>query len=124
MGDIFFIIRMAFYTLVLVIIMQVKIGSTTIEQKVIDITHNSQAAGVLQGFTQGAATFIGIQYNRATGHLKSRFIKEHSSDNRPGSRLQEKLSELQDSINKKWEEHEKSQYPSKEEHGDRPSINH
>ena len=115
MGDIFFILRMAFYTLVLVIIMQVKIGPTTLEQKVIQLTHNSQAAGVIQGVAQGAVAFIGVQYNQATKHLKSQFIKDHGANNQPGTRLQEKLSELKESINKKWDHHKNESNPTEEQ---------
>lgn len=106
MGDLLFVIKMTIYTLILVVILQVKIGPTTLEQKLYNLTHQSQLAGAIQGVAQGAATFIGVQYNRATGHLKSKFIKQHSSDQRPGERLKVKLNELKKSINDKWEQSE------------------
>ncbi len=107
MGDLLFILKMTVYTVIIVIIMQVKIGSTTIEQKAIELTHNSQIAGVLQSVAQGAVTFVGVQYNRATGHLKSGFFDKHKSSNQPGSRLQEKMLEIKKSVNEKWEQYEK-----------------
>lgn len=106
MGDLFFLIRMTVYTLIFVMIMQIKIGTSTLEQKVIHITHESQMAGVFQNIAQGAATFIGVQYNRATDHLNSRYIEQHSSAQRPGQRLKTQLKELKKSINKKWEDAE------------------
>lgn len=107
MGDLFFMVKMMVYTLIIVVILQVKVGPTTLEQKLQNLTHHSQLASQIQGVAQGAATFIGIQYNRATGHLNSKYIEKHSSSQRPGERLKVKLKELKESLNKKWDEHEK-----------------
>lgn len=106
MGDILFVLKMCIYTLVLIVILQVKVGPTTLEQKLYEFTHNSQIAGQLQGVAQGAAHFIGVQYNHLTGHMKSKYIDQHSSSQRPGNRLESKLKELKDSINSKWEQTE------------------
>ena len=106
MGDLFFLLRMTIYTLVFVMFMQVKIGDSTLEQRVIHFTHHSQIAGTMQSVAQGAATFIGIQYNRATSHLNSKYIEQHSKTQRPGNRLKNQLQELKKSINKKWEDAE------------------
>lgn len=105
MGDIIFVIKMIVYTLVLIILLQVKIGPTTLEQKLYEFTHQSQMAGVAQSMAQGAARFIGVQYNNLTGHIKSDFINQHGSAQRPGERLQNKIIELKESINKNWKEH-------------------
>ena len=106
MGDLFFLIRMTIYTLVFVMFLQIKVGDNTLEQKVIEFTHHSQIAGTMQSVAQGAATFVGIQYNRATSHLNSKYIEQHSKTQRPGNRLKNQLQELKKSINKKWEEAE------------------
>lgn len=118
MGDLFFLLRMTVYTLIFVMIMQVKIGETTLEQRVIEVTHHSQMAGLLQGVAQGAATFIGNQYDRFTGHFHSKYIEQHSKSQRPGHRLKAQLRELKKSINKKWEkvelEEKQEEFPQKE----------
>ena len=101
MGDLIFVIKMCVYTLVLIVLLQVKLGPTTLEQKLYEFTHQSQLAGQLQGVAQGAAHFLGVQYNHLTGHLNSKYIDQHSSSQRPGSRLENKLKELKQSI-KKW----------------------
>ena len=106
MGDLIFVIKMCIYTLVLIVILQVKVGPTTLEQKLYEFTHQSHLAGQLQGVAQGAAHFIGIQYNHLTGHLNSKYIDQHSSSQQPGSRLNHKLKELKESINKKWTDKE------------------
>jgi hypothetical protein len=104
MGDLFFVLKMMIYTLILVVLLQVKVGPTTMEQKLQHLTHNSQLAGTLQAVAQGAATFVGAQYNRLAGSIHSKYIKKHSADNRPGERLQMKLDQLKESLNKKWEQ--------------------
>ncbi len=103
MGDIFFVIRMSIYTVIMIIILQVKVGPTTLEEKLYQFTHQSQLAGAIQGVAQGAARFVGLQYNNLTGHVKSRFVEQHSSTQRPGDRLESKIEELKNSLNKQWE---------------------
>lgn len=104
MGDLFFVIRMTIYTLILVVIMQVKVGPTTLEQKVYEFTHHSQLAGSIQKVAQGAASFIGVQYRQLTGQMQSKYIEQLSASQRPGERLKAKIQELKKSMNKKWEE--------------------
>lgn len=110
MGDLFFVIKMTVYTLILVILMQIKIGSTTLEQKVIEVTHHSQLAGYLQEVAQGAATFVGNQYTRLTGKIKKTpFVEKYSSGQKPGERLKHQWKSLQKSIRDKWKDHEATQ---------------
>ena len=107
MGDLFFMIRMFIYTFIMVILMQVKIGPTTLEEKVIDFTHNSTAAGYFQGVAQGAAKFIGVQYRHFTGQLKSDYIEKYSGGESPGNRLKTRLKELKETIDSEWKEKSK-----------------
>lgn len=98
MGDLFFIIRMSIYTVIIVLVMQIKIGTQTVEDRVINFTHRSQFSSVIQEFAQGAVTFIGIQYNTVASKVSSQFIKQHSREQRPGQRLKAKLERLKSSI--------------------------
>lgn len=104
MGDLLFLLKMTVYTVVIVILMQVKIGPTTLEQKVIEWTHHSQLAGVLQNVASGATTFVGVQYRNLTGHVKSRFVERNSASQIPGQRLKVKISEIKKSLNENWNE--------------------
>lgn len=104
MGDLFFILKMSVYTVIIVVLMQVKIGSTTVEQKVMEFTHQSQLAGSLQGVAQGAATFIGLQYKKIRGQVNSQYIKQHSRDQIPGERLKAKVEEIKESLKKNWKD--------------------
>jgi hypothetical protein len=107
MGDILFFIKMLIYTFILVIILQIKVGPTTLEQKMYEVTHQSEVAGVLQNVAQGAAKFFGVQYKKISGQVKSKYFDQLSSSQRPGDRLKNKYQELKDSINKHWAEEEK-----------------
>lgn len=100
MGEIFFFIRMAIYTLVFVIIMQVKVGPTTLEQKVIEFTHHSQMAGTIQKVAQGATIFIGAQYQKLMGHLNSKYIEQQSQTR--GDRLKQKIQEWKQTLDDEW----------------------
>ncbi len=114
MGDLFFVVKMMVYTLILVVILQVKVGPTTLEQKLQRLTHQSELAGTLQEVAQGAATFLGAQYNRLAGQINSKYIQKHSASQIPGQRLNNKLRELKQSINQKWEEETKDEVPQQD----------
>lgn len=105
MGDILFVLRMAVYTVIVVLIMQVKIGPQTVEDRVIEFTHKSQFSSVIQNFAQGAVTFIGNQYNNLTGKVNSKFFKQHSKDQVPGHRLKAKMNQWKDSFENNFKEH-------------------
>lgn len=103
MGDLFFILKMTVYTLIIVVVMQVKIGTTTIEQKVIAFTHQSQLAGALQGVAQGAATFVGDQFKAIKSQINSKYIDQHSDDQIPGQRLKSKMEDIKKSLKADWD---------------------
>ena len=115
MGDIFFILRMAVYTVIIVLIMQVKIGPQTVEDRVIDFTHRSQFSSVIQNFAQGAVTFIGHQYNNLTGKVNTKFFKQHAKDQVPGQRLKNKMNDWKESFKNNFKEHEEKLKKNKED---------
>ncbi|MCJ8277124.1 MAG: hypothetical protein HRT44_03240 [Bdellovibrionales bacterium] len=98
MGDLFFIMRMSIYTLIIVLIMQIKIGPKTVEERVIQFTHKSQFAGVIQEVAEGAVAFLGVQYNNVAGKVSTEFFKTHGQEQAPGKRLQSKLQSLKNSL--------------------------
>ncbi len=108
MGDLFFIIKMIIYTFVLVLMMQIKIGGSTLEEKVIRFTHQSSTAHFFQKTAQGGATFIGHQYNRFVGKMSSDFVNKHKPSQIPGQRLTEKYKEIKESLRDQWDESSKS----------------
>lgn len=108
MGDLFFVLKMSVFTVVIVLLMQIKVGSQTLEQRFIDITHQSQVAGMIQGVSQNAATFLGDQYNNITGLVGDKFPKFPKNNLQPRERLKTKIQEIKDSINSEWESENKT----------------
>ncbi len=109
MGDLLFMIKMVIYTFLIVMVMQIKVGNTTLEEKVIHMTHESKMAHLFQTTAQSAATFAGQQLNRWTGSLNSNFINKHKASQIPGQRLTEKYKEMKESLREHWEESESSE---------------
>ncbi|MEM7647265.1 MAG: hypothetical protein AAF203_10165 [Pseudomonadota bacterium] len=102
MGDLFFLIKMTIYTFIFVTLMQIKIGSSTLEQKVIHWTHHSTAASYFKDTAQGAVAFLGVQYNNISSKVKKPVMDRFSEAQRPGSRLRHKFQELKESVEEKW----------------------
>ena len=106
MGDIFFVIRMCVYTTLIVLVMQIKIGSTTLEEKVTDWTHRSEFSVVVRELAEGAVSFLGVGYNRAIQNINSSFSRNHSSDQIPGQRLQKKIEKTKSFLKEQFSESE------------------
>ena len=106
MGDLFFIIKMAIYTFIIVVIMQVKVGSTTLETKVIELTHRSEVGQSMQKVAESGAEFVAIQYRKLASHFQSRYFERNSSSQIPGQRLREKF--------KSWKERTQENLESEE----------
>ena len=118
MGNLFFMLRMGVYTVFLIMILQVKVGSTTLEEKLYQLTRQSELAGQVQGVAQGIIGFAINQYRGLTGQTSEplRLPDEVNSE-----RLRVRLKDLKNSINRKWEtvEEIKTQEP-----GSRGDENH
>jgi glycine cleavage system protein P-like pyridoxal-binding family len=91
MGDIFFVIKMMVYTFFVVVLMQVKIGSQTLEERAIDLTHRSQIGQSLQSVAQSGVQIISYQYQKMMGKVDLKFVKPPSLDQIPGQRLKAKI---------------------------------
>jgi len=115
MGDLFFMLKMVFYTFFLVLMMQIKIGGTTLEEKVIRFTHHSSTAHFFQKTAQGGATFLGHQYNKFVGNMSSEFFNKHKPSQVPGHRLKEKYKEIKESLRDQWDESSKSKIENAKE---------
>ena len=115
MGDLFFVIKMGVYTFLLVILMQIKVGSTTIEQRVIEFTHHSTLAGHMQEVAEGAAHFFGVKYDWVLKKLKKPISDKISGENLTGQRLSNKLKEWKTTLNDQWKGHEKEPTEKKQE---------
>lgn len=110
MGDLFFVLKMTIFTVIIVMIMQIKVGSSTLEHKIINLTHESKFAEVTQHVAQNAATFLGNQYTNLTGLISGKFPKFQQTRTQSKDRLKTKLQEIKDSINSEWIEEEKTNH--------------
>lgn len=54
MGSIFFVLKCLVFTVVLVILMQIRIGGTTLEEKALHWTHNSSVMQPIQQVADGS----------------------------------------------------------------------
>lgn len=115
MGDIFFVLRMAVYTTLIILVMQIKVGPTTLEEKVTDWTHRSEFSMVVREVAEGAVSFLGIGYNRAVQNINSSFSKYHSSDQIPGQRLKKKMEKVKTFFKETFDDSKKSVEESTEE---------
>lgn len=69
MGTIFFVIKAAVLTVIVVMLLQVKIGPTTVEQKSHQFLRESAAIDVLRGVADGAVSFGAKAYFWAKGFV-------------------------------------------------------
>lgn len=101
MGDLLFMIKTIVYTVFLVVFFQIKIGSTTIEQKVVQFTHESNIALRVQSSVQQFADHV-------VGKIKNKAynLSPIQASKQPGSRLSNKYKEIKDSIREQWKEHD------------------
>ena len=106
MGDLFFVIKMFIYTLILVVFMQVKVGTTTVEEKILYWTHQSELAGNFQNIAQGAIRFMSDQIYWFKGKVQGKVMDKIDGSSRPGSRLKSKVKEIKDNFNKQFESEE------------------
>ena len=112
MGDFFFFIKMIVFTLVLVLVLQVKIGPTTLEQKVMTWTHKSEFSEVVQNVAESAIRAMGIGYSRVKGLLGSKSSATSAVFDAPGSRLKSTIDDSKDYLQKKFGQDRQEEVPS------------
>ncbi len=86
MSDLFFIIRMMVLTVVIVLIMQIKIGPSTLEQHSADWIHNSSVVSSLRLVSDGAVKALTQTYKSVAAILDTNIGKVFRKDEMPGSR--------------------------------------
>jgi hypothetical protein len=104
MGDLIFIIKMMVFTVIITLIMQIKVGPTTLENKAIDFTHKSQLALNLQKVAEGAIQFLADQTSKVTSNINIPFFAKKVAKEKPGQRLKSKIEEIKASLKEGWEE--------------------
>lgn len=86
MSDLLFIIRMVIITVVVVLLMQIKIGPATIEQHSTEWLHTSSVVTSLQGVSEGAVKILTQTYKTIVTSLDTNIGKVFRKDEMPGTR--------------------------------------
>ena len=106
MGDLFFIMRMVFYTLFLTMCMQVKIGNYTIEDQVIEFTHQSSFAGEVQKVAEGAIRVLRIGFAKVSKNVGETFAE---SKPQSGQRIRDGIDKTKNYLQEVFGAEEKPQ---------------
>ena len=86
MGDILFFLKMIVFTVIFILMMQIKLGPTTLEQKTLHWIHHSSVLKPAQDVAQGAVLALKSFWNETLSHIDTRVKKTFNSDQAPGNR--------------------------------------
>lgn len=86
MGDILFFIKMIVFTVVFILMMQIKIGPTTVEQKALHWIHTTSIMKPVHEVAQGGVIALKSLWNDVVSSIDSNVKKTFNSDNVPGKR--------------------------------------
>lgn len=87
MTEFFFFLRIMFFTMVTVLLMQIRWGDTTIENHTIEILTTSAIVEPIDNTAQGAVVFIRNGWNAMIKSFNTRFSQSLRGENQPGTRL-------------------------------------
>ncbi len=86
MSELFFIVKSIFLTLVVIILFQVKIGETTLEEKTIYWAQQSSVLQPLHEVAHGGVKVLRESWKVFFGNLNSKFFSSLNTSNMPGKR--------------------------------------
>lgn len=86
MGDIFFFLKMLVFTVVFILMMQIKIGPTTVEQKALHWIHTTSVMKPVHEVAQGGVIAIKSLWKDIVGSIDSNVKRTFNSDSVPGKR--------------------------------------
>lgn len=86
MGDLFFFLKCLFLTVVLVVLMQIRIGEYTLEDRFLNWAHESAIVTPLQDVAHGGAKVLRNTWRKLTSGISSKFNETLKSENFPGAR--------------------------------------
>lgn len=103
MGDLFFFAKMIVITVVVVVLMQIKIGDSTLEYKFLNWVHTSTALEPMQQAAQGAVAVVREVWKKVTDRFSDNVTKTFDKANQPGSRLNITLKRSQEYLQQQAE---------------------
>jgi hypothetical protein len=86
MGDLFFLVKVTVVTLFVVLLMQVKIGESTLEERSRAWVATSPMVGVLQEVADGAVLLLAEGYQKVSQTMTDRFSGKVNKEDQPGYR--------------------------------------
>ena len=117
MGEIFFSLKMGFLTFVIVMLMQIQIGTQTVEQHSLNWIRTSSITGQLQEVADGGIMALRQMFSFMTKNMNADFFKNFDKENqvgfrhlktsltRSGAYIEEKAMRAKKKINEKIDEH-------------------
>ena len=106
MGDLIYFIKTLVFTVIIVLLMQVKFGEETIETKTKRALTESSVGGYLGEVAEGGVAVVGKGYHAIMNMFNIEFDKRFSRDNYPGMRsvlpaMERSKSYVKDELSKK-----------------------
>lgn len=99
MSEFFFVVKMLAFTVVVVMLMQIRVGSRTIEQRSLSWLHESKAVEALRGVASGAVA-LGLEgVDWANRAIDRKLGSSGSSDARKSERRDQSRKTWEDEIN-------------------------
>lgn len=109
MGNIFFTIKIAIITIVLILLMQIQVDNKTIEAHIESYVKTSMLISPIREVAHGGFAFFKSGYHWTSKTVDSFFSKNFRSENSPGRR---KLTEIKRSLGFKKEQEKKQKTSS------------
>jgi|GEM_PF-3475692 len=103
MGDFFFFTKMLVYTFVLSLLLQTRISGTTLESRLVTITHKSEIARQARLVSEGVLRFIGTHTVYGSGQELSQ--KLPGMTKKVTKKVKKKMKESLKETEKKIEDH-------------------
>lgn len=86
MGSLIFFIKTMAITLIVVVLLQIKVGNETLEDKTLHFVYTSDLTTPLREAAEGGVVFIRDLWNKIAGNINTEFSRAIESKNRPGER--------------------------------------
>ncbi len=86
MGDIIFFVKSLVFTFIVIVLLQIKVGETTLEEKSASLVKNSSAGLYLSEVAQGGLKVLSDMYGSVLGKIDKKVGRHFNSEKLPGRR--------------------------------------
>lgn len=85
-GDTLFFVKTLVFTIVFIIFLQIRVGTSTLEEKFMGFVYTSEIAEPIHEIANGGVALARDAWKKVLRHFKSDVLKDFRSSNIPGSR--------------------------------------